>query len=47
MPVLLTTEDDVDRWLTAPVEEELELQRPLPSDQMKIVAKGERKEEAA
>jgi len=32
---------------TAPVEEALELQRPLPPDQMLIVAKGERKDEAA
>jgi len=47
MPVLLTSEDEADRWLTAPVDEALELQRPLPSDQMMIVAKGERKDEAA
>jgi putative SOS response-associated peptidase YedK len=47
MPVLLTTEEEADQWLTAEVHEALELQRPLPSDQMKIVAKGERKDEAA
>ena len=47
MPVLLTTEDEAAQWLTAPVEEALDLQRPLPADHMTIVAKGERKDEAA
>jgi putative SOS response-associated peptidase YedK len=47
MPVLLTNEDEADRWLSAPLEEALDLQRPLPADQMMIVAKGERKDEAA
>jgi putative SOS response-associated peptidase YedK len=47
MPVLLTTEDEADQWLTAPIEEALELQRPLPSDQMTIVAKGEREDDSA
>ena len=31
----------------ATVEEALKLQRPLPNDHLKIVAKGERKDEAA
>jgi putative SOS response-associated peptidase YedK len=44
---LLTTEDEADQWLSAPVEEALKLQRPLPSDHMTIVAKSERKDEAA
>src|SRR3954447_16005602 len=46
MPVLLTS-DQFDTWLSAPVEEALALQRPFPSDQMQIVAVGERKDEAA
>jgi len=45
--LLLTTENEADRWLTAPVEEALKLQRPLAADQMMVVAKGERKDEAA
>src|SRR3954462_5363376 len=46
MPVLLTP-DQYDTWLSAPVEEALALQRPFPSDQMQVVAVGERKDEAA
>jgi putative SOS response-associated peptidase YedK len=47
MPVMLTTEDKAEQWTSAPADEALELQRPLPADQMMIVAKGERKDEAA
>jgi putative SOS response-associated peptidase YedK len=47
MPVMLTTQEEVETWLTAPADEALELQRPLPADQMMIVARGERKDEAA
>ena len=46
MPVLLT-EENWDTWLEAPVEEALTLQRPFPVERMKIVATGERKDEAA
>lgn len=45
MPVMLTTAHEAERWLTAPAKEALELQRPLPADQMMIVAKGEKKDE--
>lgn len=47
MPVVLTTTDEADLWLTAPVDGAIELQRPLPADQITVVAKGERKDEAA
>jgi putative SOS response-associated peptidase YedK len=47
MPVLLTTADEAEQWLTAPVDEALALQRPLPADRMTIVGKGDRKDEAA
>jgi putative SOS response-associated peptidase YedK len=47
MPVMLTTVPEIETWMTAPSDEALELQRPLPADQMMIVAKGERKDEAA
>ena len=47
MPVMLTTTEEAEKWMTAATEEALELQRPLPADEMMIVAKGERKDEAA
>jgi putative SOS response-associated peptidase YedK len=30
MPVLLTSHDEVETWLTAPIEEAINLQRPWP-----------------
>ncbi len=42
MPVILTTPDEVNRWLTACVPEVLMLQRPLPNGTLKIVARGQR-----
>jgi putative SOS response-associated peptidase YedK len=46
MPVILTTPGEVETWMTAPVEEALKLQRPLPDGTLRIVARGE-KEDAA
>lgn len=40
MPVILTSRDDVHRWLTASTAEALALQRPLPDDALTIVAYG-------
>ena len=40
MPVVLTTADEVDAWLSAPAERALALQRPLPDDTLRIVARG-------
>ena len=45
MPVLLATEDEWRTWLEAPIEEALKLQRPLPDAMMKVVARGERRDE--
>ena len=46
MPVILTTEAEIERWMTAPAAEALDLQRPLPDDVLRIVASGDRKDGA-
>jgi hypothetical protein len=40
MPVILTTPDEVETWMTAPPDEILKLQRPLSDGSLKIVARG-------
>jgi putative SOS response-associated peptidase YedK len=47
MPVILTTPDEIETWMSAPAEEALRLQRPLPNGVLRIVARGERKDEAS
>jgi putative SOS response-associated peptidase YedK len=47
MPVILTTDAEIEQWMTAPAEQALELQRSLPDGTLKIVATGEKKDEAA
>ena len=42
MPVILTKPDEIETWLSAPAEEALKLQRPLPAGALKIVARGEK-----
>ncbi len=44
MPVILTTVDEVEMWLSAPAEIALSLQRPLPEHALKIVARGARQD---
>jgi putative SOS response-associated peptidase YedK len=44
MPVILTTPAEVDQWLEAETSEALALQRPLPDEALRIVAKGERED---
>jgi putative SOS response-associated peptidase YedK len=45
MPVILTSPEEYEIWLTAPVEEALKLQRPLPDDMLEIVAEGQRSDQ--
>lgn len=44
MPVILTSPQDIDTWLTAETTDALTLQRPLPDGSLSIVARGERQD---
>ena len=44
MPVILTTPEEYQAWLTASVPEALKLQRPLAEELLSIVAAGERQD---
>src|SRR3954471_246404 len=46
MPVILTTPNEIDLWMSAPPEEALALQRPLPDASLVIVARGEKQDGA-
>jgi len=44
MPVILTEQDEWERWLAAPWDEVAELQRPLADNALIIVGKGEKED---
>ena len=44
MPVILTTPEECEIWMTAPVEEALRLQRPLADGLLSVVARGEKQD---
>jgi len=41
MPVILTSPEEVNTWLDAPIEEGIKLQRPLPDDGLAVVERAE------
>ena len=40
MPVILTTEEEREAWMSAPWDEARALQRPLPDGSLQIVSRG-------
>jgi len=44
MSVILTQAEEIETWLTAPANEALALQRPLPDEALRIVAWGKKED---
>lgn len=44
MPVILTTPQEIDVWMTAPPAAALKLQRPLPDNALVVVSRGEKQD---
>jgi putative SOS response-associated peptidase YedK len=46
MPVILTSREEIDLWMTAPISEALALQRPLTDGALVIAVRGEKQDSA-
>jgi putative SOS response-associated peptidase YedK len=44
MPVILTKPDEIESWMSAPAPEALKLQRALPDDGLRVVARGQKQD---
>ncbi len=44
MPVILSKPEEIETWMTAPAEDALKLQRPLPDGTLTIVARGRKQD---
>jgi len=42
MPVILTKPDEIEMWMSASAPEALKLQRALPDDALRVVARGQK-----
>jgi putative SOS response-associated peptidase YedK len=47
MPVILTTQEEIDIWMMAPALKAPRLQRPLADDALIVVARGEKQDPPA
>ena len=47
MPVILTSPEEIETWMTAPAEQALKLQRSLSDGALRIVATGVKKDDEA
>ena len=47
MPVILTEQCEMDQWMSAPLAEALELQKPLRDDALQIVTRGKKEDALA
>jgi putative SOS response-associated peptidase YedK len=45
MPAIITTPEEIDLWMNAPINEALSLQRPLPDGALRIVRSGSQEDQ--